>query len=295
MRKKHEEKEDVFSRKTEKWKEKQYRYVYNNFQFYESDALVRFVEKQAENGLFLCGIIGIWGRILKLRSEDAGMRKRYNMYRKNLDDEIDRLIENEKWQNRKIACENRWLIFFEDSVSDKTKVTERNIQYKQNALLGIALRKTLVGVFLLLIVSIIALCAKRFGTDAQNEIEIMKWYICVILNAVFLLYFIADLHDIKEKRYILVKGKLNFSERSKLKTWMFRLCEICRVGLLGSCILETIFVLNNAKNLIVQLDVLKMWLLYGVVGYFYKWKLRHSYISLLVIAVLLEVLGFSWR
>lgn len=85
---------------------------YNNYQFYENDALNEFLNKQAENGMFFSGFEGSFCNRFKFRYSKKELPKSYIMLHKHLDNQIDQEIEKKKMQNEKIVSEgNRYIVF----------------------------------------------------------------------------------------------------------------------------------------------------------------------------------------
>ena len=267
--------------------------VYNNYQFYEYAALTELIEKQNKKGYSLCGMIGDFFNILKFCSTNTDSPKVYAIFCKHLNDEIDEEIEQLKTGKGEILCQNNRYIIFGFPSSEAYEKRSRLIAEKQNRLLGIPVKKTAALVCMLLFSSVITLVLKILllhrGDLYLNQLS-LALYLALIIN--FLIYFTGDLHDIVKGKGVCIEGIIYFFSRTKLKNLLFRIGDILRWGILAGSICISVAVLIAAKDNVLAVNLLRLWLIYGSVGFVYRLRVRNSYISLLIIQVLLAAFSF---
>ena len=269
-----------------------HKFVYNNYQFYENDALVNFIERQAAEGYYLCGMIGRLASILKFRHEDTGIPRSYVLYCKYLDEQIDTEIENMKAGTWESVCENIQFVLFGSPSADDSEKNAARVKEKQKMLLGIPLKKSLALISALFFVSLIVLVLKWYlAANGKLQLYPLKFFICIALNIIFLFYFTGDLYDLKAGKGVYTKGIVYFSGRTRFKDVMFYIGDICRLILLLGSVFSSILLLIRSKDFVILLEILRMWFLYWIVGYCYKLKFRRSYIVLLIGSVFLAMFG----
>lgn len=267
--------------------------VYNNYQFYENAALTGFIEKQATEGYRLCGARGNFLNILKFCHDKTEPSKEYTIFRKHLDEEIDENIENMKTGNDEIIYQNNLYIVFENASGKVDETKSEMMEKKQNILLGVPIKKSIAFISLLFVISVIGLVLKILLIEDGNlhfNLFSFGLYSALIIN--FLFYFIGDLHDIIAGKGISINGKMYFSSRTKFKDIMFRIGDILKFGILLGSICISVVLLLNVKNGAIAINVLRMWLIYCVLGFAYRIRFQRSYISLLLIEVFLITLSF---
>ncbi|MDK2967020.1 hypothetical protein [Lacrimispora sp.] len=267
--------------------------VYNDYQFYEYAALTELIEKQNKKGYSLCGMIGNSFKILKFCHTDTDLPKVYAIYCKHLDDEIDEEIEQLKTGKGEILCQNNRYIIFGFPSGDAYEKRSRLIAEKQNRLLGIPVKKIVVIVCMLLLISVITLVLKillfQKGDLYFNQLN-LALYLALIIN--FLIYFTGDLHDIWKGKGVYIEGTIYFLSRTKLKNLLFWIGDILRWVILTGSICISAAILISAKDIVLTVNLLRLWVIYGSVGFVYRLRVRGSYLSLLITQVLLAAFSF---
>nr|WP_288828333.1 hypothetical protein [uncultured Clostridium sp.] len=266
--------------------------VYNNYQFYENTALSELIEKQMNEGYYLCGIIGESSNILKFCYDKTKKPESCIIYHKHLDEKIDAEIEKMKAEKMEMLCQNNHYIIF-GIPSSEADGSKSDIVKKQNKLLGIPLKKSAALILILLILSIISLVLKILLIDKGNlYFNQLSLVLYLALNIVFLLYFAGDIHDIIQGKGICSDGIMYFSSRTKFKDILFRMGDILRLVILLGSICISVAILIFVKDGVIAINVLKMWLIYCTIGYIYRLRIRSSYLSVLLIQVFLAALSF---
>ncbi|RFZ78151.1 hypothetical protein DS742_14780 [Lacrimispora amygdalina] len=266
--------------------------VYNNYQFYENTALSELIEKQMNEGYYLCGIIGESSNILKFCYDKTKKPESCIIYHKHLDEKIDAEIEKMKAEKMEMLCQNNHYIIF-GIPSSEADGSKSDIVKKQNKLLGIPLKKSAALILILLILSIISLVLKILLIDKGNlYFNQMSLVLYLALNIVFLLYFAGDIYDIIQGKGICSDGIMYFSSRTKFKDILFRMGDILRLVILLGSICISAAILIFVKDGVIAINVLKMWLIYCTIGYIYRLRIRSSYLSVLLIQVFLAALSF---
>ena len=115
--------------------------------------------------------------------------------------------------------------------------------------------------------------------------------VCISLIINFLIYFIGDLHDYFSGKAVTTDGKLNFNNRTKLKDTLFRMGDVLKFAILLVSIFLSIKVVLQASDPAVTVNVLKIWMIFCIVGFASRIRFQKSYISLLFIEVFLITLG----
>lgn len=266
---------------------------YNNYQFYENDALNEFLNKQAENGMFFSGFEGSFCNRFKFRYSKKELPKSYIMLHKHLDNQIDQEIEKKKMQNEKIVSEgNRYIVF--ETVPTKVPDMDADVLIKkQNSLLGVPIKKTISIASILFLFSAIALVLRiillQRGDFLLNSLTLT---ICISIFICFLFYFVGDLYDLIKGKAITTNGVVYLSGRTKQKDLLFRLGDIFRWVILVGSVLVSIVVLIITKDVEIGLDILSKWLICSI-GFTFWIRLRPSYLSLLMFGALLACFQFG--
>lgn len=275
-------------------KKNEYKIIYNNYQFYENTALSELMEKQMKEGFYICGIIGKPIHLLKFCYDKTKAPMSCIIYQKNLDEEIDAEIEKMKAENRKILCQNNHYIIFGIPSSEAIGTKSDMIVKKQSKLSGIPIKKTAALISILLILSAISLVLKMLlinkGNLYFNQLSIAL-YPALILT--FLFYFTGDLHDAIQGKGIYSDGIVYFSSRTKFKDILFQIGDMLRLVILFGSICASAATLIFVKDGVIAINVFKMWLIYGIIGYIYRLRVQRCYISLLLIEVFLAALSFG--
>jgi len=267
--------------------------VYNNYQFYEIAALTGFIEKQTTEGYSLYGTMGKFLDILKFCYAKTEVPKSYAIFRKHLDEEIDEKIENVKIGNGEIICQNNLYIVFENASSEVGEMKSEMMEKKQNILLGVPIKKSIIFVSMLFVISVISLVLKILLIEDGNlHFNLLSLGLYLALIITFLFYFIGDLHDIISGKGISIDGKMYFSSRTKFKDILFRIGDILKFGILLGSVCISVALLLNVKDVVIAINVLRMWLIYCAISYTSKLRFQRSYISLLLIEVFLITLSF---
>lgn len=115
--------------------------------------------------------------------------------------------------------------------------------------------------------------------------------VCIALLINFFIYFIGDVHDYLSEKAISTDDKINFISRTKFKNTLFKIADVLKFATLLASILLSISFALKANDTAATVNILKMWLIFFIVGYTSRIKFQKSYISLLMIEVFLITLG----
>lgn len=264
--------------------------TYNNYQFYETPALTKYLEEQSIKGYSFCGAVGSFLDILKFRYDENKAPKSYCVLRKRLDKNIDEKIQIMK-TNSQIIYENNVYVVFSNQTDNEFKNLEQILK-KQDALQAVSVKKSISFIAVLLVISLISLVINILFTQEENlQLRNLNVGVCISLIINFLIYFIGDLHDYFSGKAVITDGKLIFNNRSKLKYTLFRFGDVLKFAILLVSIFLSIKVVLQASDLAVTVNVLKMWSIFCIMGFASRIKFQKSYISLLFIEVFLITLG----
>lgn len=146
---------------------------------------------------------------------------------------------------------------------------------------------------MLLMISVISLVFKI--SFIENEIVHFSFFslaLYISLIITFLFYFIGDLHDIVVGKGIYIDSKMYFSSRTKFKDILFHIGDMLKYGILLGSISLSVAMLLIAKDVVLAVNILSMWLIYCIIGFTSMLWYQNSYISLLLIEVFLIALSF---
>lgn len=263
--------------------------TYNNYQFYETPALTKYLKEQSIKGYSFCGAVGSFLDILKFRYDENKAPQSYCVLRKRLDKNIDEKIQIIKTNSQIIYENNVYVVFANNSEAD----TElESILKKQNALQAVSIKKSVAFISILLVISLISLVINILFTQEENlQLRNLNVGVCISLIINFLIYFIGDLHDYFSGKAVTTDGKIIFNDRSKLKDTLFRMGDVLKFAILLVSIFLSIKVVLQASDPAVTVNVLKMWSIFCIVGFGSRIKFQKSYIALLFIEVFLITLG----
>ena len=264
--------------------------TYNNYQFYETPALTKYLEEQSIKGYSFCGAVGSFLDILKFRYDENKAPQSYCVLRKRLDKNIDEKIQIMK-TNSQIIYENNVYVVFSNQTDNEFKNLEQILK-KQDALQGVSVKKSVAFIAVLLVISLISLVINILFTQEENlQLRNLNVGVCISLIINFLIYFIGDLHDYFSGKAVTTDGKIIFNNRSKLKVTLFRMGDILKFVILLVSIFLSIKVVLQASDPVVTVNVLKMWSIFCIVGFASRIRFQKSYIALLFIEVFLITLG----
>ena len=264
--------------------------TYNNYQFYETSALTKYLEEQSIKGYSFCGAAGSFLDILKFRYDENKAPQSYCVLRKRLDKSIDEKIREMKNNKTEIIHENNtYIVFANNSEADKEL---ESILKKQNVLQAVSIKKSVAFISILLIISVISLVLNKLWPQNTNLVlNGLNVGVCISLIINFLIYFIGDLHDYFSGKAVTTDGKIIFNDRSKLKDMLFRIGDVLKFAILLVSIFLSIKVVLQASDPAVTVNVVKMWSIFCIVGFTSRIKFQKSYISLLFIEVFLITIG----
>ena len=264
--------------------------TYNNYQFYETPALTKYLEEQSIKGYSFCGAVGSFLDILKFRYDENKAPQSYCVLRKRLDKNIDEKIQIMK-TNSQIIYQNNVYVVFSNQTDNEFKNLEQILK-KQDALQAVSIKKSISFIAVLLVISLISLVINILFTQEENlQLRNLNVGVCISLIINFLIYFIGDLHDYFSGKAVTTDGKLIFNNRTKLKDTLFRMGDVLKFAILLVSILISIKLVLQASDPAVTVNVFKMWLIFFIVGYTSRIRYQKSYISLLLIEVFLITLG----
>ncbi len=257
--------------------------VYSNYQFYETKAFMKFIEKRESMGFRFDGTLSGFSKFLKFHSDNNSLPSHYTFYWKRRDKNLDKKIEKLKENNHDIVCENRQFLICRENAAPQ-KIEGKNLTHT----IGISLKKAIAYVAILLFISVISLILRtHFLPDDYLNHLILVLSTALIIN--FLVYFIADTYDYYLGHGELLEGKFHFIKRSPLKNTLFLFGDILKVVILVSSIGFTMAILLTMYTPIMMVNLIKMWLVYFIIGWGYKLRFRQSYIYLLWVTVFLLV------
>ena len=263
--------------------------IYNNYQFYETPALTKYLEEQSIKSYSFCGAVGSFLDILKFRYDENKAPQSYCVLRKRLDKNIDEKIQIMK-TNSQIIYENNVYVVFANNSEEDTEL--ESILKKQNALQAVSIKKSISFIAVLLVISLISLVINILFTQEENlQLRNLNVGVCISIIINFLIYFIGDLHDYFSGKAVTTDGKIIFNDRSKLKDMLFRIGDVLKFAILLVSIFLSIKVVLQTSDPAVTVNVLKMWSIFCIVGFGSRIKFQKSYIALLFIEVFLITLG----
>lgn len=264
--------------------------TYNNYQFYETPALTKYLEEQSIKGYSFCGAVGSFLDILKFRYDENKAPQSYCVLRKRFDKHIDEKIQIMK-TNSQMIYENNVYVVFSNQTDNEFKNFEQILK-KQDDLQAVSIKKSISFIAVLLVISLISLVINILFTQEENlQLRNLNVGVCISLIINFLIYFIGDLHDYFSGKAVVIDGKLIFNNRTKLKDSLFRLGDVLKFSILLVSIFLSIKVVLQASDPAVTVNVLKMWSIFCIVGFASRIKFQKSYIALLYIEVFLITLG----
>ncbi len=264
--------------------------TYNNYQFYETPALTKYLEEQSIKGYSFCGAVGSFLDILKFRYEENKAPQSYCVLRKRLDKNIDEKIQIMK-TNSQMIYENNVYVVFSNQTDNEFKNLEQILK-EQDALQGVSVKKSISFIAVLLVISLISLVINILFTQEENlQLRNLNVGVCISLIINFLIYFIGDLHDYFSGKAVTTDGKIIFNNRTKLKDMLFRIGDVLKFAILLVSIFLSIKVVLQASDPAVSVNVLKMWSIFCIMGFASRIKFQKSYIALLFIEVFLITLG----
>lgn len=264
--------------------------TYNNYQFYETPALTKYLEEQSIKGYSFCGAVGSFLDILKFRYDENKAPQSYCVLRKRFDKHIDEKIQIMK-TNSQMIYENNVYVVFSNQTDNEFKNFEQILK-KQDDLQAVSIKKSISFIAVLLVISLISLVINILFTQEENlQLRNLNVGVCISLIINFLIYFIGDLHDYFSGKAVTTDGKITFNGRSNLKDMLFRLGDVLKFAILLVSIFLSIKVVLQASDPAVTVNVLKMWSIFCIVGFASRIKFQKSYIALLYIEVFLITLG----
>lgn len=264
--------------------------TYNNYQFYETPALTKYLEEQSIKGYSFCGAVGEFLDVLKFHCVEDKTSKSFIILRKRLDENIDEKIKEMKNNKTEVMHENNTYIVFAKKFDEDTEL--ESIIKKQNVLQAVSIKKSVTFISILLIISVISLALNILWPQNTNVvINSLNVGVCISLIINFLIYFIGDLHDYFSGKAVTTDGKIIFNDRSKLKDMLFRIGDVLKFAILLVSIFLSIKVVLQASDPAVTVNVVKMWFIFCIMGFTSRIKFQKSYIALLFIEVFLITIG----
>ena len=264
--------------------------TYNNYQFYETPALTKYLEEQSIKGYSFCGAVGSFLDILKFRYDENKAPQSYCVLRKRFDKHIDEKIQIMK-TNSQMIYENNVYVAFSNQTDNEFKNLEQILK-KQDDFQAVSIKKSISFIAVLLVISLISLVINILFTQEENlQLRNLNVGVCISLIINFLIYFIGDLHDYFSGKAVTTDGKIIFNNRTKFKDTLFRLGDVLKFAILLVSIFFSIKVVLQASDPAVTVNVVKMWSIFCIVGFASRIKFQKSYIVLLFIEVFLITLG----
>lgn len=272
------------------------RLIYNNYQYYENSALNKLLKKQSEEGYNFYGATGLFLSVLKFCKDKVNNTKNYTIFRRRLDKEVDdnlEVVNSANSENSKIVYHNNLYAIVEDKVNKNEKEVDKLVE-KQNKLLSVSLKKAIIFILTLFVTSVLGFVFKGMLFQRGNiyfNYSVMG--ICLALIVNFSIYFIGDIHDYVLGKGILDDGKIYFSSRTNFKDTLFKIGDIFKFLILVVSISISIGLMVCCKDLIMYINVFKMWFVFCALGFGFKLKYQRSYVTLLLVETFLIIFSVS--
>jgi len=267
--------------------------IYNNYQFYEIQALSEFLKMQESKGYQFTGALGQFLNIMKFKASNDQKKHKFYVFHKYLDNEIDTAIDTFTNNSDKNTYQNGLYYICEEDYQASPDENLSILETKQNILAGVKLKQAIISVTLLFIISIILFTLKlklqKFGFILFNK---LNFGISIALLITFLFYFIGDLHDFIKGKGIIKNGKLFFASRTSLKDQMFKFGDFLKISTLLISIFVSIFMALNARTIVVSIELFRIWFVILSIGFTTYIKYHRSYVGLLLIEILLLATSF---
>lgn len=267
---------------------------YNNYQFYESEAIETFLNEKKSEGYVLTRTVGGFFNVLKFNLEKEDVSTKYLILRKRFDRKIDEKIEILKQNKTKTISESSLYIIFEISKEDYEKTEIKKIKEEQSKLLGVPLKKSLFYIILMSVLTIMTTILSFLLIDNGNfMINVFSLIISLVLSLSFFLYFIGDVHDYFKGYKVFENKKLYFKSRSKVKNSLFLTGDIVKFG---AIILSVVFVFIILLSKIDTYSLVKVIfiIIISALGIFLdKMRYNNSYISLLLVGLFIQIINLN--
>lgn len=268
---------------------------YNNYQFYENEALSNFLNEKKSEGYALSNTKGSFLNILKFSLQKDDISTNYVVLRKYFNKAIDEKIEIMKQNNNKIISENNLYIIFEISKEEYEKLEISKIKEVQSNLLSIPVRKCLffIAIESLIIFACIILNIKF---NENYTVTNFNFTVSTALMIIFGLYFIGDVSDFRNGYGIFQDKRLYFTERSKLKNNLFFIADIFKfITLICSIIAMFIMLYNNYSDINYMFQFGSTIFICIIVFILSTVKYNNSYITLLLLSLALQVTALRFN
>ena len=266
----------------------QYLYIYNNYQFYEYEALAGFLNRQAEKGYKLCGMSGRFADVLKFKKIDCPSEQPHIIFCKYLDTQID--TEIELCKDRTIYENIQFAVL--RMPTDQFSADNASALEKQKKHMSISVKKAFCLILALLFLFTISFILKIFVAKTPFFLSTSaRSVICLTPILLFFLYLAGDLHDLKNGCAKTICGCLYFTDRPKFKNTIFSFADLCVLLYFAAGAIASLFILFTTKDTVVLLELFQIWFICLFAAYIFRLQYRNSYIYLLFIAVFLIVFG----
>ena len=140
--------------------------TYNNYQFYETPALTKYLEEQSIKGYSFCGAVGSFLDVLKFSHMEDKKSKSFTILCKRLDEHIDEKIKAMKNNKTEVIHENNTYIVFANNSEEDTEL--ESILKKQNALQAVSIKKSVGFISIILIISVISVVLNLLWSQNTN-------------------------------------------------------------------------------------------------------------------------------
>lgn len=266
----------------------QHLYLYNNYQFYEYEALSGFLDRQTEKGYQLCGMSGRFANVLKFKKSDCPSGQPHIIFCKHLDEQID--TEIELCKDRDI-CENIQFAVLRMPAGQFSSDHALALE-KQNEHMSISIKKSCGMILALLFLFTISFILKVFVAETSNFLSASAIsVICLTPVFLFFLYLTGDLYDLKNGCAKTICNRLYFTNRTRFKNAIFSFADLCVLIFFITGTIASLFLLFTSKDSVVLAELFQIWFICLVTAYIFRLKYRNSYIYLLFTAVSLIVFG----
>lgn len=269
---------------------------YNNYQFYENEALSNFLDEKKSEGYVLSKTTGSFLNILQFSLQKDDTSTNYVVLRKYFDKDIDQKIELLKQNNTKIASESSLYIIFEISKEEYEKLEIDKVKEKQSKLLSISVKKCLIYIAIESLMVFISIFF-NFKLVQIGDVTINKLILAISTGLMisFSLYFIGDTYDFHNGYGTISDKRMYFTKRSNLKNNLFLLADIFKfITLIGFIV--SIFIVASIKPDIITIVQLSSTLFTCVIfGGFSVIKHNNSYFKLLQLAIAFQITSASFH
>ena len=266
-----------------------YKITYNNFQYYEDEAIIAYLEKQREMGWVLQRTFGMLGEVwLFSRSdENCTAKEKYILYQKHLtpvvDDEIGRLQK----LGTHILIQNRQYVIFKVSAEEKEQSKAHTGNSRMDKRM-VSVKKAFVkAMFMLILAFAASIMSAWHAWNATEPLAVARLVLSLLILGCFLLCFAGDCYDYKKGWYAGNQGLFYVTDRSPVKKSLFQTSDAVRMGVFVASAIFSVMQLCAGADAVVMLELVRLWLVFSVVYVVANIRYQKCYIIWLFLSILL--------